>query len=794
MVVNSFFIGFGGCIILTHAVSFPSVQPLVSSKIHDYHATAAPLYLLPQIIPEQVEVSKVYNLSRDVVERYTATPPFLFQGADFALNPSRDEPLGLVSSIFPVIIDAETNFNHVQVAVEFGRKGALGVGSRLEGLGLAPGWWFNVESDSTVHMLSQFAKTIKAAVKSTAPERAVLRARSAVQRFPRTEDLHKRSILASRKGAKSLAFNWDDIDQNEPPTLHTYPPNQHEAPQSPGPGRPDGPLSVRVVRLGPLFHLPGRGHDRNSTSSRSHPLQTNITINEDSDMENDDYFGQLDRFRDSTASGAATPYGGIFLARANTRLERQITKSRKGRTRDPLFAPEADPSMPGPQTPGLNAPKIFGNSSFANSVDSLNADDDEPLTASTRKFDRDSRRQSTDSISAIMSESPLNIALTSFTDADGMVTREFVAKMSELDPSNSMKDDFCIEKYLIKQENVFFDHVCKEKRTAAKAAFKGEGSTAHDDTMYDLDHQQRYSVAGGNAYDDAPRPGAAVQLPDRLQLFLMKDLWGWPIYCIILAIGQTPGASSYQLVLIGGSSTQSNADLYIIGGVYLFATFVWFNFGEESGVQTSSWVFRACVVQGTQQIWLAALWFWGFKLSGKDSTSSVPSVCILCATIPLAVISFVLAYVLLKGLPGFYCQVPGHITNFIATLARRNLVLWFLFSQILSNYWLSSPYGKPFTVSHTSINLTLTSDLKGRNWHVWGVLLTFLSWKSKEHTWYLPIFAVGLGAPRWCQMLWGTSSIGLYLPWAGVAGPYISTCLWLWLGVLACSTRFRVSD
>ena len=43
---------------------------------------------------------------------FTALPPFLFSGADFALIPSRDEPFGLV-------------------AVEFGRKGALGVGSRL---------------------------------------------------------------------------------------------------------------------------------------------------------------------------------------------------------------------------------------------------------------------------------------------------------------------------------------------------------------------------------------------------------------------------------------------------------------------------------------------------------------------------------------------------------------------------------------------------------------------------------------------------------------------------------------
>ncbi|KAA1115811.1 Cell wall alpha-1,3-glucan synthase ags1 [Puccinia graminis f. sp. tritici] len=59
-----------------------------------------------------------------------------------------------------------------------------------------------------------------------------------------------------------------------------------------------------------------------------------------------------------------------------------------------------------------------------------------------------------------------------------------------------------------------------------------------------------------------------------------------------------------------------------------------------------------------------------------------------------------------------------------------------------------------------------------------------LSHASKKHTWFLPIFAVGLGAPRWCQMLWGTSSLATYIPWAGAAGPYLGTSLWLWLGVL----------
>ena len=58
---------------------------------------------------------------------FTALPPFIFSGAEFALIPSRDEPFGLV-------------------AVEFGRKGALGIGARVGGLGQMPGWWFTVES------------------------------------------------------------------------------------------------------------------------------------------------------------------------------------------------------------------------------------------------------------------------------------------------------------------------------------------------------------------------------------------------------------------------------------------------------------------------------------------------------------------------------------------------------------------------------------------------------------------------------------------------------------------------
>jgi alpha-1,3-glucan synthase len=66
-----------------------------------------------------------------------------------------------------------------------------------------------------VHMLSQLTKTIKLALKSTNEERAILRARSAVQRFPvvewrqRLEDFQRRSIAMSRAVAGDQAWGYD---------------------------------------------------------------------------------------------------------------------------------------------------------------------------------------------------------------------------------------------------------------------------------------------------------------------------------------------------------------------------------------------------------------------------------------------------------------------------------------------------------------------------------------------------------------------------------------------------------
>lgn len=88
------------------------VQLICVGPVIDLYGKFAALKLsrLMQLYPD-----RVYSRPE-----FTALPPCIFSGAEFCLIASRDEPFGLV-------------------AVEFGRKGALGVGARVGGLGNMPG-------------------------------------------------------------------------------------------------------------------------------------------------------------------------------------------------------------------------------------------------------------------------------------------------------------------------------------------------------------------------------------------------------------------------------------------------------------------------------------------------------------------------------------------------------------------------------------------------------------------------------------------------------------------------------
>ncbi|KAL9049938.1 MAG: hypothetical protein Q9162_006938 [Coniocarpon cinnabarinum] len=344
--------------------------------------------------------------------------------------------------------------------------------------------------------------------------------------------------------------------------------------------------------------------------------------------------------------------------------------------------------------------------------------------------------------------------------------------------------------------------------------------------------------------------------PRYLRSWLQLKIGDWQLYTFILAFGQIIALQSYQVTLLTGQVGETANKLYCIASVYLVGSLVWYllfrtvkavwclslpfivygiaffligmspyvsdysgrgwlnnvatgfyafasasgsmffalNFGTEGGSPTQAWVYRACVVSGTQSLYVAGLWYWGAELarvvgSGAPASSNVPAGPTLTAICtPIAIFLWVLGAVLFAGLPKYYRQRPGSIPSFYKTVATRKIILWFFVTVILQNYWLSAPYGRNWRFLWTTayapawaIALLVVAFFV----IVWGIAMALFHQWSKVHSWILPLFAIGLGAPRWCQMLWGISGLGMYVPWGGpTAGALLSRSLWLWLGVL----------
>lgn len=101
------------------------------------------------------------------------------------------------------------------------------------------------------------------------------------------------------------------------------------------------------------------------------------------------------------------------------------------------------------------------------------------------------------------------------------------------------------------------------------------------------------------------------------------------------------------------------------------------------GAPVTAWVYRACVIQGSQQIFAAGLWYWGHRLATlsaagllQSSHLTTPST-VTAVTWPLAVTLFAIGIALFMGLPDYYRQLPGRIPAFYQSVTRRKLVLVF---------------------------------------------------------------------------------------------------------------------
>ncbi|KAB8236607.1 alpha-1,3-glucan synthase Ags3 [Aspergillus alliaceus] len=834
----------------------PQVQLICIGPIIDLYGRLAAIKLerIMQMFPGRV-FSK---------PEFTVLPPYVFSGADFALIPSRDEPFGLI-------------------AVEFGRKGALGIGSRIGGLGQMPGWWFTVESDATRHLLHQLRTAIKSALDSSQETREEMRANSVKQHFPVLEWIQK--LEALQRTAIQIHHTKNKNTVTGPmPESQTYWETQSVRASAlglPGLNRStadgfDTPPGITIQnaesRLEELQEEEGNrssGLGRQlSLGRRSGPGQGRKRLTKKTPRESQVLNEQeSDETTDGEEEDTATPQADYIspedamAAVKNALGSQDIGASHMNNSTHSLGGPRASsyasvPGSPYPMSrassPAPGAPHYPYQMGLASGESTLFAH---------------SRNVSVLSFQSVVGDQNQNQPVyelqkvdPTFTDSMGHFTRNFEERLSNLNKKNSITD-YCIETYLMKSERKFYNmynDAQLKKQPKDIAASAPSSPRIVDDAQYN-----RISVATGDS-DPGPNDSDAIdqwlarlgyKRPMAIQRFMRRRVGNWPVYALFLGLGQIISANSAQMTLFVGQVGETATKLYIIAAIYCISSICWWflfccfpallvlslpwfiysiafivigispfgatslgrawaqnvatgiyaaasssgslffalNFGDQGAVPIKDWMFRASLIQGIQQIYTVALWFWSSRVTAAEvggvSTVALNNWKLTAVVMPIAAVCFIIGVILALGLPKYYRQSPGKILFFYTSLLRRRIVLWFFFMVIVQNWFLAAAVGRNWSF--------LWSSKHAKTWEIvilvvfffiilWVSILIIFRILSKEHSWILPVFGLSLGAPRWAQTWWGTSNIGYYLPWAGslTSGAIVSRCVWLWLGVL----------
>lgn len=701
---------------------------------------------------------------------FTQLPPFIFSGAEFALIPSRDEPFGLV-------------------AVEFGRKGALGVGARVGGLGQMPGWWYTVESMTTSHLLKQFKGAIESALKSDQATRAVMRARSAKQRFPVQqwkEDLE-------RLQTKSIKFHHKELDKSRsrPSSSHTNSRSRRNSvsstystysammipPEDDAPPVPDLPTE---------WPLGGRSRS-NSVTSQSPKLVPDLPAPSSSSQQvykpsglrrqlslgsrkGPGHSGSNDRPRvqrpglDDLDEDNSIDEDEYIMNEEEVEASRQEQQPSPPQIPSHAYLPSPSPSRSHSRAPSMTqslAPSMAP--STANSFEESPIFDPQNQLTVPKPFymQPESAHSSVLSIDSVTKEKKdfkLQKVDPSFTDSNGEFYNTFEKRLEGLTGKNS-ESEFCIEEFLEKSERSWFDRFRDARlgRTPINSRPGSPRSAMYPDSPRSPNH-------GFEQDKDEFLLGRDYKPPKGLKKYLSLKLGDWPVYTLFLAFGQIISANSYQVTLLTGAVGQSADRLYVVASIYLVTSILWWilyrramsviclsspfafyglaflflgiapfasnlntrfwiqnvatglyatasssgaiffalNFGDEGGAPVKDWIIRACLIQGTQTIWNVVLWLWGSNLAAATASSGVnnsyqrfaSSPKVAMVTIPAAVLLWAVGIIIYMGLPDYYRQRPGSISNFYIAMFRRKIVLWTLVTVLLQNFFLSAPYGR----------------------------------------------------------------------------------------------------
>ncbi|TDZ36175.1 Cell wall alpha-1,3-glucan synthase ags1 [Colletotrichum spinosum] len=518
---------------------------------------------------------------------FTALPPYIFSGAEFALIPSRDEPFGLV-------------------AVEFGRKGALGVGARVGGLGQMPGWWYTVESTKAAHLTKQFRSAIDSALKADTKTRAEMRAWSAKQRFPVAEWLQKLEKLQGGVVKAHAKYGKK--------------------------GARKGNVLVKHSRASSVAGL----RDEVELVDRSPAWMRQVS-------DYDDDATTLNTGRNTPAGGMQTPMYYSSTPGSPIISPSPAYVDSPGGSRAASPGPHAHALGPGAGAlgPGAHSRNVSGNELAAHNRNYSNFSIPDPQAQHSRNVsgfsmadtlplpppvaglgmqqDNSSRASmlSVEDVVGDRHDYKLQQVDPFFTDSKGEFYQEFEEKLKGLNAANSVSE-LCIEDYLMKSEKEWFDmyldarlgrsaspapsHRARSRsrnsspsRSRLSLGFKNNKSSSKLSLPLERGRGGRRSnlmqstnAADADAYADQTPPDspgsyhAQFALPDDyvpptgIKKYLQYRVGDWPIYAMLLALNQIIATNSYQVTLLTGEVGQTASKLYIIASIYLGSSVVWY--------------------------------------------------------------------------------------------------------------------------------------------------------------------------------------------------------------------------
>lgn len=681
------------------------------------------------------------------------------------------------------------------------------------------GWWYTVEAVTTSHLLHQFRLAIEEALSSKSKLRALMRARSAKQRFPVAQWVDSLDTLQSTAIRIHAKVNATYAKQDRQAGRQSHCPSEVvEHPE--------------FDDIGPLPVNFSRGRYSESSLRVATPRSS----------------------MDSVAFINNVP---------NARRKEDSTSQQHNPDEIRLDARSSMSDVPRSASSGLYS---HASSSFAATA-SLNRSISTPALP---QYPSQISLLTTDAVVGERKNYLLQQVDPFFTDSQGVYYNAFSKK---LDKAGAIyENSTCIEEYLVKSEKEWYHMYLNAKLGRKDAAVSAKA--IHVKTRATSAITSRYSrtpvpsIKEGTAEQSKENEsissfeeflmGETATPPHFLARCMQSRIGDWPVYSFLLALGQIMAANSYQITLLTGQIGQAADRVYVLCGIYIAASaFFWLafrrfqsatiltlpfalygvaflmiglarygstpasrgwiqngatgfyaaasasgslyfalNFGDEGGSTVQSWIFRACVIQGTQQAYVTALWFWGSYLNRQSAlnvtttaSSIINSWKVTAICVPIAVALWLIGAIIYFGLPSYYHRVPGRIPSFYTTVLRRKIILWLFVMVLVQNFFLSAQYGRSWSFLWSSTHVPywqVACLVIGFFVVLWAFILWGLSLCSHSHSWLLPILGVGLGAPRWAQIWWGTSGMASWLPWAGsyAASALVARSLWLWLGVL----------